>query len=126
MSSVNKVFLLGNLGDDPKIKRFDNGGVICNLSIATTEKWQDRNTGEQKSNTDWHNVQVSGKQAENCEKYLKKGDKVHVEGKNRTRSYTDSDGQTKWVTEVVCRSITFLTPKGNQGSATEQYHNQNN
>ncbi len=119
--SVNKVILIGNLGNDPEIRSFQNGGRVANLSVATSESWKDKATGERKERTQWHRVVVSN---ENlvviCEKYLKKGAKVYLEGQLETRKYTDKDGVEKYTTEVVLRpyrgEITMLDSKGGSGS----------
>jgi len=117
MASVNKVILVGNLGNDPEIRTFQNGGRIANLSIATSESWKDKATGERKERTQWHKVVVSNEALVGiCEKYLKKGSKVYIEGQLETRKYTDKDGSEKYTTEVVLRpfngSIVMLDSKG--------------
>jgi single-strand DNA-binding protein len=129
MSTYSKTIIVGNLGGDPIVKRFDGGGIIASFSVATTEHWKDKITNEKKSLTEWHNVVVRGKQAEICEKYLKKGDKVCVDGKNRTRKWADQSGVERYVTEVNAENITFMTAKSqpsqnaNSGSAVDQYQN---
>lgn len=115
--SVNKVILIGNLGKDPEVRRLENGAVVANFSIATSETYVDRTTGERKDNTDWHNVVVWRGLAEVVEKYVKKGTKVYIEGKLRTRSWTDQQGATRYTTEVVADELTILTPRGEQGQA---------
>mgnify|MGYP006185025273 CR=1 FL=1 len=112
--SVNKVILIGNLGKDPEIRRLENGAVVANFSIATSETYVDRTTGERKDNTDWHNIVVWRGLAEVVEKYVKKGIKVYVEGKLRTRSWTDQTGATRYTTEVVADELTILTPRNDQ------------
>ncbi len=122
--SVNKVILIGNLGNDPEIRTFQNGGRVANLSVATSESWKDKATGERKERTQWHRVVVSN---ENlvviCEKYLKKGSKVFLEGQLETRKYTDKDGSEKYTTEVVLRpyrgEITMLD--GKSGGAANDF-----
>lgn len=100
--SVNKVILLGNLGKDPEIKSFQNGGKIANFSIATGETWKDRTTGEKKERTDWHNVVVNGDGLVGVvERFLKKGSKVYIEGQLRTRKWQNRDGVDQYTTEVV-------------------------
>lgn len=102
MSSLNKVTLIGNLGKDPEVRSFNNGGKICNFSIATSEKWKDKNTGEKKERTEWHNITVNSDGLVGvCERYLKKGSKVYIEGKLQTRKWQDRDGNDKYTTEVV-------------------------
>ena len=100
--SVNKVILIGNLGADPEIKSFQNGGKIANIRIATSEQWKDRMTGERKERTEWHNVVINGDGLVGVvERYLKKGSKVYVEGQLQTRKWTDQSGVEKYTTEVV-------------------------
>jgi len=98
--SVNKAIILGNVGQDPEIKTFDNGNKVANFSLATSEKWKNKE-GEQQEQTEWHNIAVFGKLAEIVEKYVKKGQQLYVEGKIKTRSWDDSDGNKKYMTEVV-------------------------
>ena len=92
MSSVNKAIIIGNLGKDPEVKHLDNGAVVCNFSIATSETYKDKNTGEKKTTTEWHNIVLWRGLAEVAEKYLKKGAKVYIEGKLKTRKWQDKDG----------------------------------
>lgn len=102
MSSLNKACLLGHLGRDPEIKTFQSGDKIANFSIATSEKWKDRNTGEYKEATAWHNIVVRGEGLVGIvEKYLKKGSKVYVEGKIITRKWQDQSGADKYTTEII-------------------------
>ncbi len=102
--SVNKVILVGNLGQDPDVKSFQNGGKVCNLSIATSENWKDKTTGERKEKTQWHRVVVSNEGLIGvCERFLKKGSKVYIEGQLETRKYTDKNGNDAYTTEVVLR-----------------------
>lgn len=104
--SVNKVILIGNLGADPEIKSFQNGGKIANIRIATSEQWKDRMTGERKERTEWHNVVINGEGLVGVvERYLKKGSKVYIEGSLRTRKWQDRDGNDKYTTEVVIAGI---------------------
>jgi single-strand DNA-binding protein len=100
--SVNKVILIGNLGADPEIKSFQNGGKIANIRIATSEQWKDRMSGERKERTEWHNVVINGEGLVGVvERYLKKGSKVYIEGSLRTRKWQDRDGNDRYTTEVV-------------------------
>ncbi len=102
--SVNKVILIGNLGRDPEVRTFQNGGKVCNLRIATSENWKDRNTGERKERTEWHSVAIfSEPLARVAEQYLKKGSKVYIEGQLETRKWQDQNGQDRYSTEVVLR-----------------------
>ena len=104
--SVNKVILIGNLGADPEIKSFQNGGKIANIRIATSEQWKDRMSGEKKERTEWHNVVINGEGLVGVvERYLKKGSKVYIEGSLRTRKWQDRDGNDKYTTEVVIAGI---------------------
>lgn len=106
--SVNKVILIGNLGKDPEVRHLENGASVANFSLATSESYKDRTSGERKTITDWHNIVLWRGLAEIAEKYLKKGSKVYIEGKLRTRSYEDQNGQTRYVTEVVGDELTML------------------
>jgi single-strand DNA-binding protein len=102
--SVNKVILVGNLGKDPEIRSFQNGGRVASFSIATSENWKDKATGEKKEKTEWHRISIlNDKLVEVVERYLKKGAKVYIEGQLETRKWTDKDGQEKYSTEVVLR-----------------------
>lgn len=100
--SVNKVIIVGNLGADPEVKSFQNGGKVCNLRIATSESWKDRNTGEKKERTEWHSVSIfSEGLAGVAERFLRKGSKVYIEGQLRTRKWQDQSGNDRYSTEVV-------------------------
>ena len=100
--SVNKVILVGNLGADPEVKSFQNGGKVCNLRIATSENWKDKNTGEKQERTEWHSVAIfSEGLAGVAERFLRKGSKVYIEGQLRTRKWQDAQGQDRYSTEVV-------------------------
>jgi single-strand DNA-binding protein len=102
--SVNKVILIGNLGKDPEVRSFQNGGRVCNLRIATSESWKDKNSGERKERTEWHAVAIFNDNLVTiAERYLKKGSKVYLEGQLETRKYTDKDGNERYTTEVVLR-----------------------
>ncbi len=123
MAGVNKVILVGHLGKDPEVRALDNGAKVARFSVATTESYKDRNTGERVDNTEWHNVTLWRGLAEVAENYLKKGSLVYIEGKLQTRSY-EQDGITKYSTEVVGRDLTMLGRKSdNPGS---QDFNSNN
>lgn len=118
MASVNKVILIGNLGKDPEVKSFDNGGMIASFRIATTERWKDKASGEPKEKTDWHNITVRrAGLAKVVQDYVKKGMSVYVEGRLTNRSW-EQNGETKYITEVDVDALTILTPRGqNQGSS---------
>lgn len=115
--SVNKVILVGNLGRDPEVRTFQNGGKVCNLRIATSENWKDRQTGERRERTEWHSVAIFNENlARIAEQYLKKGSKVYVEGQLETRKWQDQSGQDRYTTEVVLRQfrgeLTLLDGRG--------------
>ena len=123
--SINKVILVGNLGNDPEIKNTNNGNKIANLTIATSESWKDKQSGEKQEKTEWHRVVVFNQNlAEIIEKYVKKGSKVYVEGSLQTRKWTDKDGQEKRVTEIVLSAfngnITLLDGKSASKSEPEK------
>ncbi len=100
--SVNKVILIGNLGRDPQVRRMNSGEAVVNFSVATTESWRDKGSGERKDRTEWHNVVIFNENlAKIAEQYLKKGSKVYVEGQLQTRKWTDKDGSEKYTTEIV-------------------------
>ena len=108
MGSVNRVYLLGNLGADPVVRFTPKGTKVANISLATSRRWKDTNSDEVKEATDWHRVVLWAKRAELAEEYLKKGSPLHVEGELRNRSWTDKDGHKRYTTEVVARRIQFV------------------
>ena len=119
--SVNKVILVGNLGRDPEVRSFQNGGKVCNLRIATSESWRDRNSGERRERTEWHSVAIfSEPLAKIAEQYLRKGSKVYIEGQLETRKWQDQQGQDRYTTEIVLRpyrgELTLLDGRGDSGS----------
>ena len=119
--SVNKVIIVGNLGRDPEVRTFQNGGKVCNLRIATSENWKDRNTGERRERTEWHSVAIfSEPLAKIAEQYLRKGSKVYVEGQLETRKWQDQSGQDRYSTEIVLRpyrgELTLLDGRGENGN----------
>ena len=114
--TLNKVMLIGHTGDDVKVKYFENGGAVGNFPLATNEVYTNKTTGEKVENTEWHNIVVRNKAAEICEKYLKKGDKVYIEGRIKTRKWTDDKGIDRYTTEIQCLDFTFLTPKSSDGA----------
>lgn len=118
MAGVNKAILVGRLGKDPEIRHFENGGMVANFTMATSETYKDKTTGEKKEITDWHNIVVRNQAAEIMQKYVHKGDMLYVEGKMRTRSW-EKDGVTRYITEVVVDNFTMLTPKSSGNSASE-------
>ena len=115
--SLNKVMLIGNLGDDVKMHQFEDGGCIGRFPIATNESYTNKQTGEKVDNTEWHNVIVRNKAAEICSKYLKKGDKVYVEGKLKTRKWQGEDGIQRYSTEVHVSDFNFLNNKTDSSTA---------
>ncbi|ROU04217.1 single-stranded DNA-binding protein [Histidinibacterium lentulum] len=124
--SVNKVILIGNLGRDPEVRTFQNGGKVCNLRIATSETWKDRNTGERRERTEWHTVAIFNENLVRlAEQYLKKGSKVYIEGKLETRKWQDQSGQDRYSTEVVLRpyagEMTFLDGRDGGGGGGGGY-----
>lgn len=116
MSGVNKVILIGRLGKDPEVRNLDNGAVVANFSIATSESYKDRTTGEKKEVTEWHNIVVWRALAEITQKYLHKGDMVYIEGKLRTRSW-EKDGVTRYTTEIVADNMNMLSPRSTGGGS---------
>ncbi len=114
--TLNKVMLIGHTGDDVKMHYFEGGGSIGRFPVATNESYTNRTTGERVTNTEWHNVVVRNKAAEVCEKYLKKGDRVYIEGRIKTRKWQDDQGNERYQTEIHCTEFTFLTPKGESDS----------
>ncbi len=108
MSGVNKVILIGNLGADPEVRHLQNGTAVANFRLATSETYKDRNTGEKREQTEWHNIVAWRGLAEITERFLRKGSKVYVEGKLRNRQYQDKDGNTRYVTEVQADEMTLL------------------
>ena len=102
--SVNKVIIIGNLGQDPEVRNFPSGGKVCNFSVATSENWKDKNTGERRERTEWHRVSITSEPLVRvAEQYLRKGSKVYLEGQLETRKWQDQSGQDKYTTEVVLR-----------------------
>jgi len=108
MSGVNRVILVGRLGQDPEVKYFKDGSAVCNFSIATSETWKDKATGEKKERVEWHRIVTYRNTAENCGKYLAKGRQCYVEGKLKTREWTDKDGITRYTTEIEADMVQFL------------------
>ena len=123
MSSVNKVILLGNLGRDPEIRSMQSGKKMASFSIATSKRWKDRNTQEQKENTSWHNIVVFNEGlVDVIEKYIKKGSKIYVEGELSTRKYQDKDGNDRYTTEVVLQGYnSTLTMLGSNSPTSTQH-----
>jgi single-strand DNA-binding protein len=118
--TLNKVMLIGHTGDAVKMNYFEGGGCIGRFPLATNETYTNRTTGEKVSNTEWHNIVVRNKGAEICEKYLKKGDKVYIEGRIKTRKWQDDQGNDRYSTEIQCTDFTFLTPKAESNVSQDQ------
>ena len=124
--SVNKVILIGNLGRDPEVRSFPNGGKVCNLRIATSENWKDRNTGERREKTEWHSVAIfSEPLVRVAEQYLRKGSKIYIEGQLETRKWQDQSGADRYSTEVVLRpytsTLTMLDGRGDNAGGDGGY-----
>ncbi|WP_332775380.1 single-stranded DNA-binding protein [Polaromonas sp.] len=119
MASVNKVIIVGNLGRDPETRSFPNGDQVANVTIATTDRYKDKATGEMKEITEWHRVSFFGRLAEIAGQYLRKGSQVYVEGSLRTRKWTDKDGQEKYSTEIRADSMQMLGSRQGMGSPSQ-------
>ena len=117
MASVNKVILIGNLGRDPEVRYAASGSAICNLTLATSRQWKDRNTGERQEETEWHRVVLYDRLAEVAGEYLKKGSSCYIEGRLRTRKWQDRDGLDRYTTEIIADSMQLLGSKGGSGSS---------
>lgn len=120
MSGVNKVILVGRLGKEPEVRNLDNGATVANFSMATSEVYKDRTTGERKEATEWHNIVLWRGLAEVAQKYLHKGDMIYIEGKLRTRSW-EKDGVTRYTTEIIADNMTMLSGKSGSGSGGNEY-----
>ncbi|MFW8636692.1 single-stranded DNA-binding protein [Cribrihabitans pelagius] len=121
--SLNKVMLIGHLGRDPEVRTFQNGGKVCNMRVATSESWKDRNTGERRERTEWHSVAIFNEGLVRvAEQYLRKGSKVYIEGQLQTRKWQDQSGQDRYSTEVVLQgfgsTLTMLDPRQDGGSGS--------
>ena len=123
MKGVNRVTLIGTLGRDPETKTFQNGGSLTQFSIATSESWTDKNTGERKEHTEWHRIVASNRLGEIAQQYLKKGSKVYIEGKLKTRQWTDQDGQERYTTEISANELQMLDSKGDSNYQQNQSQN---
>ena len=114
MASVNKVILIGNLGKDPELRFTKEGTGVCNFSLATNERWRDKD-GQSQERTEWHRIVVWGKTAENCAQYLQKGRSCYIEGRIQTREWEDKEGNKRQTTEIVAQNVTFLGGRGEGG-----------
>ena len=116
MASVNKVIVVGNLGKDPETRFLPDGKAVCNFSVATTDTWKDKATGEKKEATEWHRISSFGRLAEICGEYLKKGSQVYIEGKLRTRKWQDKEGQDRYTTEIIADAMQMLGSRSGMGA----------
>ena len=123
-SGINKVILVGNLGQDPEVKYTAGGAAVTTLSLATSESWKDKDTGSDQERTEWHRVVLWRRLAEIAGEYLKKGSKVYIEGQLQTRKW-DQDGQTRYTTEVIGRDMQFLDSRGNSSANNTSYEDTN-
>ncbi|MDW0618578.1 single-stranded DNA-binding protein [Mannheimia haemolytica] len=121
MAGVNKVIIVGNLGNAPEVRTMPNGEQVANISVATSESWTDKNTGEKRENTEWHRIVFYRRQAEICRQYLKKGSKVYVEGKLKTRKWQDQNGQDRYTTEIQGDVLQMLDSRNAGESGQSNY-----
>lgn len=115
MAGVNKVIIVGNLGNDPEVRYSNNGAAIANISVATSDSWKDKNTGERQERTEWHRIVMFNRLGEIAGEYLKKGSKVYIEGKLQTRKWQDQQGQDRYSTEIVADQMQMLDSRGGMG-----------
>ena len=136
MRGVNKVIIIGNLGADPEARQFSNGGSVTNISVATSEQWTDKQSGEKREATEWHRIALFNRLGEIAAQYLRKGSKVYIEGSLRTRKYQDQSGQDRYITEIRAEQMQMLDGQtgggqsqgnsgGYQGGSNQGYDNQN-
>jgi single-strand DNA-binding protein len=119
MASINKVILIGNLGRDPEVRYTPNGNAVCNISLATTRNWKDKTSGDKVEETEWHRVVFYDRLAEIAGEYLKKGKSVYIEGRLKTRKWTDKDGVDKYTTEVIAQEMTMLGGRDSGGGGDD-------
>ena len=117
MSGVNKVIVIGNLGNDPEIRYMPSGGAVASISVATSEQWRDKQTGEMKEQTEWHRITLFNRLGEIAGEYLKKGSKVYIEGSLRTEKYQAKDGTDRWSTKIIARNMQMLDSRAGGGTA---------
>jgi single-strand DNA-binding protein len=117
MAGINKVIIVGNLGKDPEVSYVPSGAAVAKFSVATSETWKDKTSGEKKERTEWHRIVAWDKLGEICGKYLSKGRQVYVEGKLQTHSYDDKEGVKRYVTEIIAQDVQFLGGKGDASDA---------
>jgi len=115
---INKVIIVGNLGNDPETRYMPSGSAVTNLTVATNESWKDKQTGEQKDRTEWHKVAMFNRLAEIAAEYLRKGSQVYIEGKLRTRKWQDRDGNDRWTTEIIADEMQMLGGRGGGGGGS--------
>lgn len=126
MRGINKVIIIGNLGADPEARQFQNGGSVTSISIATSEQWTDKQTGEKKEATEWHRVSLFNRLGEIAAQFLRKGSKVYIEGSLRTRKYTDPQGQERYITEIRAEQMQMLDSQSNSGQGSTYDQNSQN
>ena len=124
MAGINKAIILGNLGNDPEVRYMPNGEPVANISIATSETWNDKNTGEKRERTEWHRVVAYRKTAEIIGQYTRKGSKLYVEGKLQTRKWTDNNGVDRYTTEIIADSVQLLDSKGDGNRGHDDHSSQ--
>lgn len=117
MAGINKVMLIGRLGKDPEVRYTPSGASVANFSIATSEEWKDKETGEKQERTEWHRIVAWRRLGEICGEYLRKGSQVYIEGRLQTRSWEDRDGNKRYTTEIVAQNMQMLGPAGKEGRA---------
>jgi single-strand DNA-binding protein len=115
---INKVILVGHLGQDPETRYMPSGGAVTNLRVATTEQWKDKTSGENQERTEWHNVAMFGRLAEISAEYLRKGSEVYIEGRLRTRKWQDRDGNDRWTTEIIANDMQMLGGRPGSGAGS--------
>lgn len=120
MAGINKVIIVGRLGNDPEMRTMPNGDTVANISVATSEVWNDKQTGERREVTEWHRIVLFRRNAEVAGQYLKKGSQVYVEGKLKTRKWQDQNGQDRYTTEIQADTLTMLGGRDDGGNATQQ------
>lgn len=119
---INKVILIGNLGADPEVRYLGSGDPVANISLATSESWKDKQSGQQQERTEWHRVVIYGKMADIASRYMKKGSKVYIEGSLRTRKWQDKNGQEKYTTEIVCSDLQLLDTRNGMNEGIDYGH----
>lgn len=119
---VNKVILIGNLGRDPEVRYSPNGSAVANVTLATSESWKDKNSGEKQEKTEWHRVVFFGRLAEIAGEYLKKGSQIYVEGRLQTRKWQDKDGHDRYTTEIVANEMQMLGSRGGAGAPSDNFN----